>query len=113
MFIINNGQKMGWLYLLTASVFEVGWPLGLKLADTAEYKLVWVLFAIISMALSGYFLFLAQKQIPIGTAYAVWTGIGMLGTFVLGAVLFHDTVNTVKSIGVVLILSGIIILKLN
>ena len=93
---------MGWIYLLIAGIFEVGWPLGLKFAQDSEYKIWWILFAVITMALSGYFLFFAQKYIPIGTAYAVWTGIGTIGTFLLGIL-----------IGVFLILAGIIILKLS
>lgn len=61
---------MSWIYLIIAAIFEIGWPLGLKLADTTNNKVAWICFAIIAMALSGYFLFLAQKHIPIGTAYA-------------------------------------------
>lgn len=103
---------MNWIYLLIAGLFEIGWPLGLKLADTTNFKLSWIIFAIITMALSGYFLFLAQKQIPIGTAYAVWTGIGTIGAFVTGIVLFNDALSLIRFIGVILILSGVIILKL-
>ena len=74
---------MSWLYLFIAGLCEIGWPVGLKLADGPN-KLLWSLFAIIAMALSGYFLFLAQKSIPLGTAYAIWTGIGAVGAFVVG-----------------------------
>ena len=72
---------MSWLYLLIASIFEVGWPLGFKFASLGSHKIFWILFAIISMILSGVFLYIAQKQIPIGTAYAVWSGIGATCTF--------------------------------
>jgi len=101
------------VYLLIAASFEVGWSLGLKLADTSTFmKYVWILFAIIAMALSGIFLFLAQKQIPIGTAYAIWTGIGTIGTFIIGIFIFHDAMSLVRFLGVLLILSGVVILKL-
>lgn len=103
---------MSWIYLLIASIFEMGWPLGMKLADTTNSKLLWIAFAIVAMALSGYFLFLAQKQIPIGTAYAIWTGIGMIGTFLVGITLFHDTLSVMRFVGVFLIMAGIVILKL-
>lgn len=101
-----------WIYLFIASVFEMGWPLGMKLADITSFKVAWIIFAIIAMTLSGYFLFLAQKEIPIGTAYAIWTGIGMIGTFILGITIFHDAMSLLRFIGVLLILSGVIILKL-
>lgn len=103
---------MSWLYLVIASIFEVGWPLGLKFADVSNHKVLWLLFALIAMTLSGIFLFFAQKQIPIGIAYAIWTGLGMVGTFVLGIVIFHDSMSLMKFAGVFLILTGVVILKL-
>lgn len=103
---------MSWLYLIIAAIFEMGWPFGMKMASVTGAKVLWLLFAIVAMALSGYFLYLAQKQIPIGTAYAVWTGIGMLGTFFVGITLFHDAINVTRFVGVFLILAGVIILKL-
>lgn len=104
---------MGWFYLLIAGIFEIGWPLGLKYAQDGENKFLWILFAIIAMALSGYFLFCAQKYIPIGTAYAVWTGLGTIGTFLLGIILFQDMITVLRILGVFLILAGVIILKLS
>lgn len=103
---------MNWVYLLIAAIFEMGWPLGLKMADISIYKVWWIIFAIITMALSGYFLFLAQKTIPIGTAYAIWTGIGMIGTFIVGITIFHDALSLIRFIGVFLILVGVIVLKI-
>lgn len=104
---------MCWIYLLIAALFEIGWPVGLKLANTPSIvKYWWILFAIVAMALSGIFLFFAQKQIPIGTAYAIWTGLGTLGTFVIGIIFFHDALSLVRFLGVLLILSGVIVLKL-
>ena len=103
---------LNWIYLFIAAIFEVGWPVGLKMAQNGQCKVLWILFAIITMALSGYFLFLAQKQISIGTAYAVWTGIGMIGTFFIGIAFFNDMLSLARFFGVLLILSGVIILKI-
>jgi hypothetical protein len=72
---------MSWLYLFTAGLFEIGWPVGLKWAQEPGRPLVGVMLAVLSMAISGALLFLAQKEIALGTAYAVWTGIGAAGTF--------------------------------
>ena len=105
-------SDMGWIYLLIAGIFEVGWPLGFKLADVTNNKIVWILFAVIAMTLSGYFLYVAQKNIPIGTAYAVWTGIGTIGTFLIGIIFFHDACSLFRFLGVLLILSGVVMLKL-
>lgn len=112
--IINfKGVVMAWIYLLIAAVFEIGWPIGLKLANTPSFlKYCWIIFAIISMTLSGVFLFLAQKDIPIGTAYAIWTGIGTIGTFLIGVIFFNDALSLIRFLGIILILSGVIILKL-
>ena len=103
---------MQWLYLLIASVFEVGWPLGLKIATNSQYRILWIIFAIIAMALSGIFLYFAQKQIPIGTAYAIWTGIGASCTFLIGVLVFHDAMNLMRALGVLLIIAGVTLLKL-
>lgn len=82
---------MAWIYLITAALFEIGWPLGFKMAHLSEHKIVWIVFSVAAMTLSGAFLYLAQKHITISVAYAVWTGIGAMGTFLLG-VLFLATV---------------------
>lgn len=102
---------MSWLYLLIAAIFEIGWPVGFKMASITQHKLLWILFAVFSMALSGLFLYLAQKQIPIGTAYAVWTGIAIICTFIIGVIFFNDAINLAKSFAILLIIAGIAILK--
>ena len=71
---------MAWVYLLLAGVFEIGWPLGFKLSQQPEYRVAGITGAIVSMGVSGLLLWMAQREIPIGTAYAVWTGIGGAGT---------------------------------
>ena len=103
---------MGWFYLLLAALFEMGWPLGLKLAQNSPLKLIWFALAAAAMGVSGWFLFLAQKTIPIGTAYAVWTGIGAVGTFLIGILFFHDSANLWRILSVFLIIAGIVGLKL-
>jgi quaternary ammonium compound-resistance protein SugE len=102
---------MSWIYLVIASLFEVGWPFGLKIAAQSNYKILWIIFAIIAMALSGIFLYLAQKHIPIGTAYAIWTGIGASCTFLIGVLIFDDALSLMRILGVVLIIAGVICLK--
>lgn len=80
---------MAWLFLIFAGIFETAWAIGLKYTEgfTKLYPSLWTG---ISMLLSLYFLSLSLKTIPIGTAYAVWTGIGALGAFILGIVLFKE-----------------------
>jgi quaternary ammonium compound-resistance protein SugE len=105
---------MNWFYLFLAGICEIGWPLGLKLGVVdSKNKLLWIAFAVISMGVSGILLFLAQKSIPLGTAYAIWTGIGAVGTFIIGIMLFHDSANAFRIISVMFIVAGIIGLKLS
>lgn len=98
-----------WLYLFLAGVCEIGWPVGLKLAANNRW---WALFAIATMAASGLLLFLAQKAIPMGTAYAVWTGIGAVGAFVVGIIWFEDPATAARMAAVGFIVIGIVGLKL-
>lgn len=103
---------MAWIYLVIAGIFEIGWPLGYKLADVTGNKVLWIAVAVVSMGFSGVFLYLAQKEIPIGTAYAVWTGIGAVGTFLIGLFFFGDPVKTLRILSFLLIVAGIVGLKL-
>jgi quaternary ammonium compound-resistance protein SugE len=103
---------MAWLYLIVAGIFEWGWPVGLKLGwsdQGAHYG--WITFAIVSMVASGALLLLAQRTIPMGTAYAVWTGIGAVGTFLLGILIFAEPATLARFFFVGLILAGILGLK--
>ena len=75
---------MSWAYLVLAGLFEIGWPVGIKISQSPDSRWFGIAIAIFFMTLSGYFLWLAQQQIPIGTAYAIWTGIGGAGTFIVG-----------------------------
>lgn len=104
---------MAWLILFFAGLFEIGWPLGFKLASMMpKYHYLYIALGIISMAISGYLLFTAQKSIPIGTAYAVWTGIGAVGTLIIGIAFFHDSASIWRLLSATLIIMGIIGLKL-
>lgn len=103
---------MAWAYLILAGMLEWGWPMGLKFAWRDGQFYLWpALFAVITMAGSGYFLFLAQREIPVGTAYAVWTGIGAVGTFFLGIVLLGEAASLARFFFVGLIIIGIAGLK--
>lgn len=103
---------MSWIYLLIAGILEIGWPVGLKIAQRPEHQWLGSIIATICISLSGYALWMAQKHIPLGTAYAVWTGIGVVGTFVVGVIFFNDVFSTLRLTGVTLIVGGVIVLKL-
>ena len=103
---------MGWIALVLAGLFEIGWPVGLKLAQEPASRVTGIVTAVVCMALSGALLWLAQRHIPIGTAYAVWTGIGATGTFAVGALFFGDPTSSARYAGVALIIGGVILLKL-
>ncbi len=103
---------MSWIYLVVAGLFEVGWPVGLKWAQEPGKTTVGVVVAIAAMAISGALLFLAQKEIALGTAYAVWTGIGAAGTFMVGVWFFGDPGTIGRCLGAALIIAGVATLKL-
>ena len=103
---------MAWVYLVFAGLFEIGWPVGLKMAQQAETRISGILIAIAFMAVSGFLLWLAQKQIPMGTSYAVWTGIGAAGTFLVGIMFYGDPASLGRYLGVILIIAGVATLKL-
>lgn len=103
---------MAWVYLVLAGLFEIGWPVGLKLAQEDKTRLLGVAVAVVFMGVSGMLLWLAQKQIPIGTSYAVWTGIGAAGTFLVGVVFFGDASSLLRYVGITLIVAGVATLKL-
>lgn len=105
---------MAWVYLVVAGVFEWGWPVGLKLGWVdGTVRWPWIAFAALCMALSGWLLFLSLSGIPMGTAYAVWTGIGAVGTFILGILVFQEPAEFARMFFVALIIAGIVGLKLS
>ncbi|WP_105258259.1 DMT family transporter [Pseudoalteromonas sp. T1lg88] len=103
---------MAWVYLICAGLFEIGWPVGLKLAQEPQTRWFGISMAVIFMAISGFLLWLAQKTIPMGTSYAVWTGIGAAGTFLVGILFYGDSSSLMRYFGVLLIIAGVITLKL-
>jgi len=104
---------MAWLYLALAGVCEIGWPVGLKLGWTDQgVRPWWIAFAIVAITASGALLLWAQRFIPMGTAYAVWTGIGAVGAFVVGVLAFGDSASTLRIVSITLIVAGIIGLKI-
>lgn len=106
-------MTLSWLALFIAGIFEIGWPLGLKKSHTdSGLQWEWIVLAAVSMIASGVFLFYAQKTIPMGTAYAVWTGIGAAGTFMVGVYLFNDALSLMRMFGVLMIIGGVVCLKL-
>jgi quaternary ammonium compound-resistance protein SugE len=102
---------MAWIYLILAGMFEIAWPLGLKISQAPASRLMGLAIAVVGMAVSGWLLWLAQRHIPIGTAYAVWTGIGAAGTFLVGVLFFGDATSMGRYFGILLIIGGVIALK--
>lgn len=104
---------MAWILLLLAALFEVGWPLGFKLSNVhPEHFGLYISLAVISMALSGVLLYFAQKTIPVSIAYIIWTGIGAVGTFLIGICFFGDSASLIRMFFALLILVGIVGLEL-
>lgn len=104
-------QTVSWSILLLAGILEVGWAIGLKYTD--GFTRLWPSAATLAaMILSMGLLGLAVRALPVGTAYAVWVGVGAVGTVILGIVLLDEPVNAARMISVALIVAGIIGLKL-
>ena len=102
---------MAWIYLIIAGLFECGWAIGLKYTDGFT-RLTPSLLTVAAMAISFWLLSVAMKSIPIGTAYAVWTGIGAIGVAIMGMILFGESRDMLRILSLLLIVSGIIGLKL-
>lgn len=102
---------MAWIYLVVAGLFECGWAIGLKYTDGFT-KLIPSLLTVSAMAISFWLLSVAMKTIPVGTAYAVWTGIGAVGVAILGMILLGESRDIMRIICLLLIVSGIVGLKL-
>ena len=104
------GHVMAWVVLILAGLFEIGWAVGLKY--TQGFSRLWPSIGtatamVVSVAMLGW----AMRTLPLGTAYAVWTGIGAVGTVVMGVVLFDEPVTLVRVVSISLILMGIVGLK--
>lgn len=101
---------MSWGILFLAGIFEIFWAIGLKYSDGFT-KLIPSIFTLITMIISFYLLSLALKTLPIGTAYAVWVGIGTIGTVIAGIILFGESTSLIRVVSILFILIGIIGLK--
>ncbi|OYY50089.1 MAG: QacE family quaternary ammonium compound efflux SMR transporter [Methylophilaceae bacterium 17-44-8] len=102
---------MNWLILVLAGLFEIAWAIGLKYTD--GFTRVWPTIGTISaMVISVGMLGVAMKTLPVGTAYAVWVGVGAVGTAILGILLFDESANFGRVISLLLIIAGIVGLKL-
>ena len=102
---------MSWLLLILAGLFEVGWAIGLKY--TEGFTRLWPsVFTAVAMIVSLALLGIAMKSLPVGTAYAIWVGVGAVGTVILGIVLFGESAHALRLVSVGLIVAGIIGLKL-
>ncbi|WP_332692038.1 quaternary ammonium compound efflux SMR transporter SugE [Bosea sp. (in: a-proteobacteria)] len=102
---------MAWTYLFFAGLFEIGWAIGLKYTQGFT-RLVPTVLTVASMVVSLGLLGLALKSLPLGTAYAIWTGIGTVGTAVLGIILFGEPATVLRLVCIGLIVAGIVGLKL-
>jgi quaternary ammonium compound-resistance protein SugE len=104
-------QSLAWTALVAAGLLDVAWAIAMKYAD-GYTRLGW---SIVSLLLLAGFVFLlgrALQALPVGTAYAVWTGIGAIGTLLMGVVLFGESLNALRLAGIALVLIGIIMLRL-
>ncbi|WP_095133029.1 quaternary ammonium compound efflux SMR transporter SugE [Pseudomonas sp. Irchel s3h14] len=103
---------MSWIILFFAGLFEVGWAVGLKYTDGFSRPLPTAL-TVAAMAISLGLLGLAMKELPLGTAYAIWTGIGAVGTVIAGIILFGESMALFRLASVALIISGLVGLKIS
>lgn len=103
---------MDWITLLVAGLFETGWAIGLKF--TMGFTRLWpTLWTVASMIVSLCLLGIAMKSLPVGTAYAVWVGVGAIGTAILGILLLGEPANSGRIFSLALIVLGIVGLKLS
>lgn len=102
---------MNWIILVLAGLFEVGWAIGLKYTD--GFTRPWpTIGTVIAMVISLGLLGIAMKSLPVGTAYAIWVGVGAIGTAILGIILLGEPATTGRLVSLALIVAGIIGLKL-
>ena len=103
---------MAWILLFVAGVFEVVWAFAMKQSDGFT-KTIPTAITIIMMAASFILLSLSMRTLPLGTAYTVWSGIGAIGTFIVGILVFGEQLNLLRASGAVLIVGGIVLMKLS
>lgn len=103
---------MAWFLLLLAGIFEVIWAYSMKLSDGFT-RLGPSVITLVFMALSVVLLAISMRSLPLGTAYTVWTGIGAIGSFLLGIFVLHEPAGTLRMLAAVLIVSGLVLMKLS
>lgn len=109
--LIHEFESMAWVYLILAGLFEIAWAVGLK--QTHGWTRLWPgVMTVMLMIVSFSFLSLALRSLPLGTAYAIWTGIGAVGTVCVGMVFFNEPRTVLRLVCIVMIVSGIVGLKL-
>lgn len=101
---------MNWFILVVAGLFEIGWAIGLKY--TEGFTRLWpTVGTVLSMTISLGLLGIAMKSLPVGTAYAIWVGVGAVGTAILGIILLGESANPLRLVSLALIIAGIVGLK--
>ena len=104
-------QSLAWLMLVTAGLLDVGWAIAMKYAE-GYTRAGWSIASLVLLAAFVLLLGRALKVLEVGVAYSVWTGIGAAGTFIMGVVLFGESLSAMKLAGIALVLMGIVALKL-
>ncbi|WP_036022913.1 DMT family transporter [Bradyrhizobium yuanmingense] len=104
-------QSMAWLLLMIAGALDVGWAISMKYAE-GYTRAGWSVVSLVLLAAFVFLLGRALKVLEVGVAYSVWTGIGAAGTFIMGVVLFGESLSAMKLVGIALVLMGIVALKL-
>lgn len=104
-------SNIAWIVLFIAGLFETAWAIGLKYSN--GFTKLWPsVFTIIAMAISIWLLSISLKTLPVGSAYAVWTGIGAVGTAILGIILFHESKDILKILFILMVVAGLVGLRL-
>lgn len=103
---------MAWVYLIFAGLFEIVWATAMKLSDGFS-KPLYTTITLATMIVSFWLLSLAMKTLPLGTAYTIWTGIGAIGAFVVGIIWMGDAISAARVGAVVLIVSGLVLMKIS
>jgi quaternary ammonium compound-resistance protein SugE len=107
----GRGRDVAWFYLIVAGLLEIVWSFGMK-ASEGFSRPGWTLLTIVGMAASVGLLALAMRSLPLGTAYAIWTGIGALGAFAVGIAVLGEAATPLRIASAALILAGLVGLKL-
>ncbi|HPE18579.1 MAG TPA: quaternary ammonium compound efflux SMR transporter SugE [Tenuifilaceae bacterium] len=104
-------SNIAWIVLFIAGLFETAWAIGMKYSN--GFTKLWPsVFTIIAMAISIWLLSISLKTLPVGSAYAVWTGIGAVGTAILGIILFHESKDILKILFILMVVAGLVGLRL-